>query len=200
MQFENNLSILPSTPLCFALGAAGLSHDYPMQAAAFISAHELCFQLPGLGIVQWLGDHTNLKTWLLGALRIVAPSLGAGSILPGPLNEATEALHHDLVGGQRDVLVSIATKMTKGAPVDLKKWLSGVELTADRLGFFFCNDLTMALELIQAGHSQSQWVSIDKRSEELIRYAASEAYLSARVRLGAARAQSMPPLAASATV
>ncbi|HTM44689.1 MAG TPA: tetratricopeptide repeat protein, partial [Polyangiaceae bacterium] len=197
-QFEGNLSVLPSTPLCFALGAAGLTHEYPMQAAAFVAGHEMAFGLPGLGIVQLVANHTTLKTWLLGALRIVSPQLGSGSIMPEPLNEASEALHRDLVGSRRDVLVGLATKMTQGAPVDLKKWLAGVELTADRVGFFFCNDLTIALEMIQGNHTGSQWVTVERRSEELLRYAASTAYLAARARLGAARAHSSPPMAASA--
>jgi tetratricopeptide (TPR) repeat protein len=196
-QFEGNLSILPSNPLCFALGAAGLIQDYPMQAAAFIAGHEVCFLLPGMGVVQLVANHTMLKTWMLGALRIVSPSLGAGSILPAPLNEASEALHHDLIGARRDALVTIATKMTKGDPVDLKRWLASVELTADRMGFFFCNDLQIALEMIKGNHSASQYVSVEHRSQELVKYAVSEAYLSARARLAGVRTYSQPPLSTS---
>jgi len=197
VQFEGNLSILPSNPLCFAVGSAGLSHDYPMQAAAFVAGHEVCFQLPGMGVVQLVANHTMLKTWMLGALRLVSPSLGAGSILPAPLNEATEALHQDLVGGRRDALVNIATKLTKGDPVDLKRWLASVEYTADRVGFFFCNDLQIALEMIRGNHSAAQYVSVEQRSQELVRYAVSESYLSARARMAGVRTYSSPPLSTS---
>jgi tetratricopeptide (TPR) repeat protein len=197
VQFEGNLSVLPSNPMCFALGAAGLTHEYPMQAAAFIAGHEVCFLLPGMGVVQLVANHTMLKTWMLGALRIVSPTLGAGSILPAPLNEASEALHQDLVGARRDALVTLATKMTKGAPVDLKRWLASVELTADRMGFFFCNDLQVALEMIKGNHSAAQYVSVEQRVQELVKYAVSESYLSARARLAGVRTYSQPPLSTS---
>jgi hypothetical protein len=74
--------------------------------------------------------------------------------------------------------------MQESAALDLRKWVMGVDLTADRQGFLMADDLATAVEMIRASDPSSSSVPQADRVEEIYKYAVSEQYLGARARLG----------------
>ena len=48
-------------------------------------------------------------------------------------------------GVQREILASLVSKVLQsGGAIDLKKWVSAIDLTADRAGFVLAHDLSVA--------------------------------------------------------
>jgi hypothetical protein len=89
-----------------------------------------------------------------------------------------------VVGPARDQLASAVTKLLQAGAIDLKRWVSGIDLTADRAGFLLANDLELAQEMIKAADEASSAVPRTERLKELQLYAVSEEYFAARARLG----------------
>jgi hypothetical protein len=76
--------------------------------------------------------------------------------------------------------------MESGVDADLKRWVAGVDLTADRAGLVVADDLETAFEIIRASDEHSSAVPIAERLSELLLYAVSEPYFALRQRLGIA--------------
>jgi hypothetical protein len=87
--------------------------------------------------------------------------------------------------------MTVAKLIRDGASLDLKGWIQGVDATADRIGYFFCNDLPLVVEMIR-GRSESKQEA-KERVAELLRYSVSDQYLDARVQLGMGRQNTTPP-------
>jgi hypothetical protein len=77
----------------------------------------------------------------------------------------------------------VAKLLTSGAALDLKRWVSGIDLTADRAGLIVCHDLEMAVRVIKASDDGSSSVPADERIKELVLYSVSPSYFAIRSRL-----------------
>ena len=100
------------------------------------------------------------------------------------MNEALQALERSLHGQARDQLARIVSKLIQaGAALDLKKWLGGVDMTADRAGFICAHDLETAVEIIKASDESSSAVPAQERMKELVLYSVSEPYFQLRKKL-----------------
>ena len=89
-----------------------------------------------------------------------------------------------MVGPLRDQLASAVTKLLQAGAIDLKKWVAGVDLSADRAGFIVAHDLELAHEMIKAADEASAALPQKDRLKELTLYSVSEEYFSVRTRLG----------------
>jgi hypothetical protein len=190
--FENpeddaGLSFLHAQTPAVLLGNAALNADIPAQAAAFIAARHVSYFRRGLYLRQAAPSAAALKAWLFAAVRLCAANVPVLPDIETSVAEALSALERELSPEAQSALADIVLEMLEGAaPLDLKQWVTGVDLTADRAGFLASNDLETALDIIKASDEQSSSVSITDRVEDLIRYAVSPAYLALRAALGLA--------------
>ena len=68
----------------------------------------------------------------------------------------------------------------------MKRWVSSVDLTADRVGFLVGNDLEIAATLIKASPEDAAALPHKDRLRELFLFSVSEEYIKLRHRLGIA--------------
>ena len=180
------LSFLFTSPPAIGVGA-GAQAGGPQQALAFVAGRHLSYYRPGQYFRQLVPTGTGLRAWLLGAIRTVSPHFPAPANMEGQVKEAAAAIQHALVGPHRDALRSLTQKLLEAAPeLDMRAWMAGVDLTADRVGFVLSNDLKIANAVIEASPEDSSSVGRKQRLKELLAYSISEPYFELRKRLGIA--------------
>lgn len=178
------LSFLHAHTPSIVLGMAALGADVPAQAAAFIAARHLAYFRPGMYVRHLIPSGTALKSWLFAAIKMIAPAFPVAAELEGPVNEALEALEASMQGQARDQLARVVSKLLQsGGALDLKRWVAGVDLTADRAGFVVAHDLETAVEIVKASDEGSSAVPNQERLKELVLYAVSEPYFAMRRKL-----------------
>lgn len=188
--FENpndpaGLSFLHASTPSIVLGRAALTQDIPPQAAAFIAARHLTYFRPGLYLRHLVPFGTGLKSWLFAAIKMNTPQFPVAADIDGPVREATAALEQHLSPASRDQLSRVVSRLLQsGRALDLKRWVQGVDLTADRVGFALCHDLETAVEIIRASDEGAASVAPQTRLKELVLYGISEPYFALRERLG----------------
>ncbi|AKT40939.1 serine/threonine-protein kinase [Chondromyces crocatus] len=166
------------------LGAAALAMDLPTQAAAFIAARHLTYYRPGLYLRHLVPTGTGLRAWLFAAIKLISPTFPISKDLEGPVRDNLAVLEPTIVGPARDQLASAVSKLLQAGAIDLKRWVSGVDLTADRAGFLLSNDLELAQEMIKASDEASAALPHKDRLKELLLYSVSEEYFALRRRIG----------------
>jgi tetratricopeptide (TPR) repeat protein len=188
--FENErdlggLAFLNTYTPSIALGRTALSRKVPPQAAAFIAGRHLSYYRPGAYMRQLMPTGTGLKSWLFGAFKVNSPQFPVTPDLEGPVAEAHKALDAGIKGATRDQLSRVVSRLLQeGAALDLKRWVGGVDLTADRIGLVIAHDLATSLEIIAASEEGSSVVPRETRQRELVLYSVSHPYLELRERLG----------------
>jgi hypothetical protein len=80
----------------------------------------------------------------------------------------------------------VSKLLTSGAALDLKRWVRGVDLTADRVGFLLSHDLETATQIIKASDQSTSSVATDDRLKELVLFSVSSQYFRLRQQLGIA--------------
>ncbi len=187
--FENandpgGLSFLHAQVPAIMLGQAALGVDVPPQVAAFVAARHLAYYRPGLYVRHLVPTGTGLKAWLFAAIRLIAPNFPVPGDIEGQVRDNGEALTRGLVGQQREHLASAVSKLLQGGgSLDLKRWVAGVDLTADRAGFVCAHDLGVASEAIKASGDDASSVGCKDRVKELTLFAVDERYFAIRSRL-----------------
>jgi tetratricopeptide (TPR) repeat protein len=167
------------------VGATGLRHDVPLRPAAFIAGRQLAYLRPGSYIRHVLASGTALKSWLFAAIKLTAPHFPVANELAGAVVEAMQALDAGIQGQARDQLTRVVAKLIQsGTALDLKRWVAGVDLTADRAGFLLAHDLDTAVAVIRASDDASSALPTEDRVQELVLFSVSEAYFHLRERLG----------------
>jgi hypothetical protein len=97
------------------------------------------------------------------------------------------ALERSLTPQLRDHLARVVSKLIQsGAALDLKRWIQGVDLTADRAGLVLAHDLETSVEIVRASDDTSSALNAQSRLKDLVLYAISEQYFTLRERLGIA--------------
>ena len=181
------LSFVHAQHPSIVLGTSVIGVALPIQTVAFMSARHLSYYRQGLYVRQLVPTTTGLKAWLFAAIRLMQPQFPIPPDIQGPVQEALASLDRAIQGPQRDHLARVVSKLLhEGASLDLKKWMIGVDLSADRAGLLLCDDLATAVEVVRAADPSSSSVNPSERVEEIYKYAVSEQYLDARARLGIA--------------
>lgn len=169
------------------LGKTALRNDVPLQPAGFIAGQQLSYLRPGLYLRHLLASGTVLKAWLFAAIKLTSPQFPVSPEVEGAVAEAAAALEAGVTGQARDHLTrAVAKLLTSGAALDLKRWVRGVDLTADRVGFLLSHDLETAIQIIKATDESTSSVSADERFKELVLFSASREYFLLRRQLGIA--------------
>jgi tetratricopeptide (TPR) repeat protein len=190
--FENpndpgGLSFLFTHEPALVLGQTALRQDVPLQPAGFIAGQQLTYLRPGLYLRHLLASGTVLKAWLFAAIKLTSPQFPVAPELEGAVSEAMHALEAGVTGQARDHLTRVVAKLlTSGAALDLKRWVRGVDLTADRVGFLLSHDLETATQIIKASDESTSSVSTDERLKELVLFSVSSQYFHLRQHLGIA--------------
>ncbi|MGD8860371.1 MAG: protein kinase [Myxococcales bacterium] len=180
------LSFLFTNPPAIGVGQ-GAKAGGPQQALAFVAARHLSYFRPGHYVRQIVPTGTGLRAWLLGAIRMVMPKFPVPPAMEQQVKEAVSALGHHLSAPQRDALRSLTQKLLEAAPeLDMKAWMAGVDLTADRIGFVLSNDLKIANAVIEASPEDASSIGRKDRMRELLAYSTSEPYFELRKRVGIA--------------
>ncbi|MFT3764282.1 MAG: tetratricopeptide repeat protein [Minicystis sp.] len=180
----SGISFLHAHTPGIVLGAAALAAELPTQAAAFIAARHLSYYRPGLYIRHLVPTGTGLRAWLFAAIKLITPAFPIAAELQGPVKENQAVIEQAVVGPARELLASAVTKLLQAGAIDLKKWVAGVDLSADRAGFVVANDLELCNEMIKAADEASSAVPQKERLKELTLFAVSEDYFAVRRKLG----------------
>jgi hypothetical protein len=168
------------------LGTAALAPDIPAQAAAFIAGRHLSYYRPGMYVRHLVASGTGLKAWLFAALKLIAPQFPVAKELEGPVKEALGGLEAAITGKSKDHLARIVAKLLQTGALDLKKWLGGVDLTADRMALVVAHDLNTAVDVIKGSEEAASSVPADQRQAELVLYSVSKNFFELRQKLGIA--------------
>jgi tetratricopeptide (TPR) repeat protein len=188
--FENpndpaGLGFLHAQPPCMVLGSAALAAQASPQAMAFVAGRHLAYFKPGFYARQLVQSGTGLRSWLFAAIQSNAPKFPIAPDIEGPVREAALALDRHLAPQLRDHLARVVSKLIQsGAALDLKKWVQGIDLTADRIGFVLSHDLETSVEIVRASDDSSSALMPQARLKDLVLYSISPQYFRLRERLG----------------
>jgi tetratricopeptide (TPR) repeat protein len=179
------LSFLHAQTPAIVLGKAAMATEVPAQAAAFIASRHLAYFRPGMYVRHLIASGTGLKSWLFAAIKLISPQFPVAPELEGPVKDAYGALDKSITGKSRDHLARIVAKLLQGGgALDLKRWVAGIDLTADRVGVIVSHDLETALEIIKASDEGSSSVPLAERRQEAIIYSVSQPFFAVRQKLG----------------
>jgi tetratricopeptide (TPR) repeat protein len=181
------LSFLHAQHPSIVVGTAVVGVALPLQTMSFMSARHLTYYRQGLYVRHLVPTTTGLKAWLFAAMRLMTPQFPVPPDIQGAVQEALVALDRVVTAQQRDHLARVVSKLVQeGTALDLKKWVSGIDLTADRAGLLMSDDLATAVEMVRAADPASSSVTPEQRVEEIYKYAVSDQYFAARKALGIA--------------
>jgi tetratricopeptide (TPR) repeat protein len=167
------------------LGAGAFADGMGPLESAFIAGSELAHALPGLRLRTLLPNVTSLKSWLLGAIRLLKPKFPVASELEPSVADAARVLERSATGEYRDHLVHTVSKLLQdSAKLDLKGWVRGVDQAADRAGLILCGDLDTAASMIRSEPARPGTTEPVTRARDLLIYSVSGAYLALREHLG----------------
>ncbi|MDW8248277.1 MAG: tetratricopeptide repeat protein [Myxococcales bacterium] len=179
------LSFVHAQTPALVLGHAALAADAPPQAMAFLAARQLAYFRPGFYTRYLVPTNTGLKSWLFAAIKLIAPQFPVSPDIEGPVKDNMDLLSKHFHGPARDHLASLVTKMLQGGgSLDLRRWVSAIDLSADRAGFLLAHDLEVAAELIKAREEPT--LPARERLKELVLFSVSEEYFHLRRKLGIA--------------
>lgn len=179
------LTPLLTTSPAVVLGAGAFAEGMGPLEAAFIAGQELTHSLPGLRLRTLLPNLTGLKSWLLGAVRLLKPKFPVASELEGSVAEAAGVLAHAASGEYRERLVHIVSKLLQdGASLDLKRWVRSVDQAADRAGLLLAGDLEASVTMIRNEPARQGSSESVARARDVLVYSVSSPHLAVRERLG----------------
>jgi hypothetical protein len=187
--FEDNehgtgLGFLHAQRPAILLGSNALTADASPQALAFVAGRHLGYFRAGFYIRHLVASGTSLRAWLFAAIKLNVPQFPIAPDIEGPVRDAVIALEKHLSPPLKDHLARIVSKLVQsGAALDLRKWVQGVDQTADRIGFVLSHDLETSIEIIRASDDASSALTSQARLKELVLYAISEQYFKLRDRL-----------------
>jgi tetratricopeptide (TPR) repeat protein/tRNA A-37 threonylcarbamoyl transferase component Bud32 len=166
------------------LGRAAFEGDVPSQSLAFVAGRHMAYFRPGFYVRHLVPTGTGLKAWLFAAIKLCVPQFPIAPELEGQVDEAIELMTEDFHGVQREVLASIVSRLLQsGGAIDLKRWVTAIDLTADRAGFLLAYDLQATTDIMRATEDASS-VAPKERIKEIVLFSISEDYLALRQKLG----------------
>ncbi|HVJ91460.1 MAG TPA: protein kinase [Labilithrix sp.] len=177
------LGIVHARTPAIVLGKAAFDNTIHNQSMAFMAGRHLASFRPGFYVRHLVPTGTGLKAWLFAAIKLCVPQFPVAPDLMGQVNEALQALTQDFVGAEKDKLASAVSKLLQGGgALDLKKWVSAIDLTADRVGFLLAHDLQLTTEVIRATEDTTG-VPVKERMKDIVLFSVSDAYFKLRSKL-----------------
>lgn len=165
------------------LSTAAARESLPVAPSAFMAGSCIAVLRPGHDLRVLLSP-TELKAWVLAAIRLVAPKLAVGDDV-APMVDAARASLERHLGEQLQSRIRrlVETLLEEGGQFDLKRWVRGVDATTDRAGLLFCNRLPVALAAIRAAGDAASSLTVKEREQALLTYSVSSEFLTLRNRL-----------------
>ncbi|MFI5302039.1 MAG: tetratricopeptide repeat protein, partial [Polyangiales bacterium] len=180
------LTIAAMDPPSSVAGATVLSGYTPQELMFLIGKH----------LTYYRGEHylktlfpslTELKTFLLAAVKIVQPAFPLPPEAEKPVTQLAQELTKYMQPVQADGLRLVVKHFVDGgAKADIKRWMQTSDITAIRAGFVICGDLELAAKLIKQEQFVAGDLSPSDKLKELIQYSVSEQYFAVRTALGIA--------------
>jgi hypothetical protein len=165
------------------LGRAAFESVVPNQSLAFVAGRHMTYYRPGFYVRHLVPTGTGLKAWLFAAIKLCVPQFPVAPDLQGQVAEAMALMKQDFQGVQKEIMTSMVSKLLQsGGAIDLKKWVSAIDLTADRAGLLLAHDLATATEVMRATEDASS-VPAKERVKEVVLFSISEEYLELREKL-----------------
>jgi hypothetical protein len=181
---KTGLGFLHAKTPGIVLGRAAFDPELATQAMAFMAGRHLSYFRPGHYVRHVVPTGTGLKAWLFAAIRLCVPQFPVATELVGPVQDAQEILSADFTGAAKEMLASVVGKLIQaGNAVDLKKWVAGVDSTADRAGLLLAHDLGAACEAIKNRLAPDDPATARDRAKELVLFSVSEPYFDLRAKL-----------------
>jgi tetratricopeptide (TPR) repeat protein/tRNA A-37 threonylcarbamoyl transferase component Bud32 len=180
----SGLGFLHATTPAIVLGRAAFESAVPNQSLAFVAGRHMTYFRPGFYVRHLVPTGTGLKGWLFAAIKLCVPQFPVAPDLVGQVQDAMAAMAQDFQGVERERLASVVSKLLQsGGAIDLKKWVAGIDLTADRAGFLLAHDLGVATEVMRATEDAAS-VPAKERMKEIVLFGVSEGYFAIREKLG----------------
>lgn len=177
------LGFLHATEPAILFGAAAATIEATTQQLAYLTGRHLTYYRPGFYVQKLVPTGTGLKAWLFAAIKLCVPNFPVAVDIQAQVEEAVTALQKDMAPAQKDQLASTVSKILKeGTALDLKRWVAGIDLSADRAGFLLAHDLETASECIRATEADSP-VTTKERLKELVLFGIGEDYFALRRKL-----------------
>jgi tetratricopeptide (TPR) repeat protein len=168
----------------FVVGA-DLLQGRPEKELAFAIAKQLSYLRPEHFLRRVLTAPSQLKTVFFAALRLANPKF---PVPPSDIPEVDKILKQvsgRLHAGQLEQLAVVVRKFAESqAEVNLNKWWTTTELTANRVGFVLCNDLEVASKMVSTEPAEIGSLPPKEKVKELVLYSVSEEYFNVRGQLG----------------
>ena len=169
-----------SNPPAIITGYTLLSGYRPVDLS-FVCGRHLAYYRGEHFIRTMYSSHTELKTLLLAAMRVVGMGGGDASV-----ETTAKRLAKSMDQAQLDLLKRVVRKFVDaGGQGDVKRWMQATEITALRAGLLLCDDLDTAVHMTQqiASESTADLAPRDK-VRELVLFSISESYFQLREQLG----------------
>ncbi len=169
-----------SNPPAIITGYTLLSGYRPIDLS-FVCGRHLTYYRGEHFIRTMYQSHTELKTLLLAAMRVVG--MGGGD---AAVETAAKQLAKHMDQPHRDVLKQVVRKFVDaGGHADIKRWMQAVEITSLRAGLLLCDDVDTAVHMTQqiASDSTADLAPRDK-VKEIVLFSISESYFRLREQLG----------------
>ena len=169
-----------SNPPAIVTGYTLLSGYRPIDLA-FVCGRHLTYYRGEHFIRTMYQSHTELRTLLLAAMRLVGMGGGDASV-----ESTAKQLGKFMDQPHLDVLKQVVRKFVdSGGQADIKRWMQATEITALRAGLLLCDDVDTAVKMTQqiASESTADLAPRDK-VKEIVLYSISESYFRLREQLG----------------
>ena len=177
------LSYLATNPPSIGVGKGALAGGAE-QTLAFVAARHVAYYRQGYYLRHMLPAGGGLRSWLLASIKFATPTFPTPIEIASQVEENVAAIRKHIDNGQQEHLLSDVHKLLADAPeLNLVRWVSSVDLAADRVGFVLANDLEAAVAVIKASPDDVAAVSQKERLKELYAYSVSDAYLALRKKL-----------------
>jgi len=181
------VSFLHATTPSLVLGRAALAQRTLDQRTAFITGRLVTYFRPGFYVRHLIPTGTELKAWLFATLALVSPKIRVPPDLEALARGPHEALERGLADESRRYLAKeVVPRLLEGGALDLKRWVTAVDLTADRVGLLMGNDLATAIAEIRSSPDASVTLTANDRIEHLLRYSVSAQFIALRRHIGSA--------------
>ena len=184
---QEPLSFLHAQAPAVVVGRSAFELALEPQELTFVVARHLTYYRRGFYVRQLVPSGTGLKAWLFAAIKLSVPNFPVAADLQGPVAEATQHLTTSLSPNDKDNLASVVSKILREAPaLDLKRWVNGIDLTADRGGLLLTHDLDTVAGLVRQGELATSPLPVKERMKELVLFSTSESYFALRASLSIA--------------
>ncbi|MFZ1864320.1 MAG: tetratricopeptide repeat protein [Polyangiales bacterium] len=169
-----------SNPPAIITGYTLLSGYRPVDLA-FVCGRHLTYYRAEHFIRTMYHSHTELRTLLLAAMRLV--NMGGGD---ASVDSTAKQLAKYMDQSHVDVLKRVVRKFVdSGGQADVKRWMQATEVTSLRAGLLLCDDVDTAVRMIQQIPSESTAdLAPRDKVKEIVLYSISESYFQLREQLG----------------